>query len=54
MEKEKEIKQEFLKTYVPGFDALIGEGIPAGSAVLVEGGPGSGKTIFCFFITIRL
>jgi len=39
---------EFLKTYVPGVDVLIrGGGIPQGSAILVEGGPGSGKTIFC-------
>lgn len=37
----------FVKTYIPGFDDMIGEGIPAGSSVLVEGGPGSGKTIFC-------
>ena len=47
MEKEKEAKQEFLKTYVPGFDGLIGAGIPKGSSILVEGGPGSGKTLFC-------
>ncbi|MBI2004133.1 AAA family ATPase [Candidatus Pacearchaeota archaeon] len=32
---------------MPGFDRLIGEGIPHGNAVLIEGGPGSGKTIFC-------
>ena len=32
---------------VPGFEALIAGGIPHGYAVLVEGGPGSGKTIFC-------
>ncbi|MCF7831228.1 AAA family ATPase [Candidatus Gracilibacteria bacterium] len=36
-----------LKTQVPGFDVLIEGGIPEGSAVLIEGGPGSGKTIFC-------
>ena len=40
-------KEEHIKTYIPGFDDLIKEGIPRGSAVLVEGGPGSGKTIFC-------
>jgi circadian clock protein KaiC len=45
--KEKNVEDTFVKTYVPGFDELIGEGIPSGSAVLVEGGPGSGKTIFC-------
>ncbi|MBU0466422.1 MAG: hypothetical protein KJ718_03420 [Nanoarchaeota archaeon] len=39
----------YLKTGVKGFDALFekGYGIPRGAAVLVEGGPGSGKTIFC-------
>jgi len=43
-------KDERIKTFVPGFDALLGEGIPFGSAVLVEGGPGNGKTIFCLNI----
>ena len=40
-------ESEFLKTYIPGLDVLLGNGIPKGNAVLVEGGPGSGKTIFC-------
>lgn len=39
-----------LKTGVPGLDALFNEGIPEGSAVLVEGGPGSGKTNLCMQI----
>ncbi|MAG39995.1 hypothetical protein CMI41_03445 [Candidatus Pacearchaeota archaeon] len=43
----------FLKTQVPGFDQLIGKGIPHGSTVLVEGGPGSGKTIFCLEVAKR-
>jgi len=43
-------KDVFLKIKVPGFDGLIGDGVPHGSAVLVEGGPGSGKTIFCLEI----
>jgi len=47
MKKEEAVKEEFLKTYVPGFDTLIGNGIPKGSSILVEGGPGSGKTLFC-------
>lgn len=34
-------------TGVPGFDALMRTGIPQGSNILVSGGPGSGKTIFC-------
>ncbi|MBI2629808.1 AAA family ATPase [Candidatus Pacearchaeota archaeon] len=44
MQKEVE---SFIKTGISGFDNLIDRGIPQGSSVLVEGGPGSGKTIFC-------
>ena len=33
-----------VKTYFPGFDELFNEGIPESSSVLVEGGPGSGRT----------
>jgi circadian clock protein KaiC len=43
---KKEEKQDFVKTYIPGFDDLVKGGIPTGSATLIEGGPGSGKTIF--------
>jgi circadian clock protein KaiC len=43
-----------LKTYIPGFDKLIGEGIPRGSSILIEGGPGSGKTIFCLEVAKRM
>lgn len=41
--------ENYLHLGVPGFDELFakGYGIPEGSAVLVEGGPGSGKTNFC-------
>jgi circadian clock protein KaiC len=38
---------QWVKVGVPGFDALITNGIPKGSAVLVSGGPGTGKTTFC-------
>lgn len=38
---------KYFKTMIPGFDALFTNGIPLGSSVLVEGGPGSGKTVFC-------
>ncbi|MEB3860137.1 MAG: KaiC domain-containing protein [Desulfurococcales archaeon] len=37
---------ERLKTGVPGFDELIGGGIPRGFFVAVVGEPGTGKTIF--------
>jgi circadian clock protein KaiC len=39
---------DFFKTYIKGFDELIlTGGVPVGNAILVEGGPGNGKTIFC-------
>ncbi len=38
---------EWLKTGVPGFDDLLYHGIPRGTSILVCGGPGSGKTLFC-------
>jgi len=44
MKKKEEM---YLKTNIPGFDNLIKKGIPKGTANLVEGGPGSGKTVFC-------
>ena len=45
---KKACGEGYLCTHVPGFDKLIkGPGMPEGSAILVEGGPGSGKTIFC-------
>lgn len=46
---KKGSSSEFVKTEVKGFDDLFdkGYGIPSGASVLVEGGPGSGKTIFC-------
>ncbi len=48
-EKKLESKQgeKYFKTFIQGFDELCGEGIPVGNAILVEGGPGNGKTIFC-------
>ena len=49
LEKQLTIKdgKKYVKTGVPGFDELFERGIPRGSAVLVAGGAGSGKTIFC-------
>jgi KaiC/GvpD/RAD55 family RecA-like ATPase len=43
-------KDKFFKTGIRGFDELLGYGIPTGSNVIVEGGPGSGKTTFCLHI----
>lgn len=39
--------KNFIFTEVPGFDALLEQGIPRGSSIVVAGGAGSGKTIFC-------
>lgn len=44
---KKVIKEKYLKTGIPGFDKLFDHGIPAGKAILIEGSPGTGKTIFC-------
>src|SRR3989338_5019893 len=43
---EKHIKKEFIKTGISGFDELFEKGIPKGTATLLCGGPGPGKTIF--------
>src|SRR3989338_1115609 len=43
----KTSSKNYVVTYVPGFDALFEKGIPVGSSVLVAGGCGSGKTLFC-------
>ena len=41
-------KETVLKTEISGFDELfVDGGIPAGSSVLVAGGPGTGKSILC-------
>jgi circadian clock protein KaiC len=48
--KEEDVKKEFIKTGLEGFDRLLEKGIPKGSSILVAGGAGSGKTIFCLQI----
>ncbi len=40
-------KSEWVKIGVPGFDELLEKGIPKSTNILVSGGPGTGKTIFC-------
>lgn len=40
-------KREYVKTGIEGFDQLFEHGIPKGSAILIAGGAGSGKTILC-------
>jgi KaiC/GvpD/RAD55 family RecA-like ATPase len=44
----KEIdKKNYVLTGVTGFDELLKQGIPKNSNVIIAGGTGSGKTIFC-------
>jgi circadian clock protein KaiC len=50
MLEEKIKKKEFIKTGISGFDKLFNKGIPKGSPVVLAGGTGSGKTIFCLQI----
>lgn len=47
--KEIPKKLNYIHTGIKGFDELFekGHGISEGASVLIEGGPGSGKTIFC-------
>src|SRR3989344_410962 len=48
--KKTELNVAYIKTGIPGFDELLDKGIPKGRSLLVTGGPGSGKTIFCLQI----
>lgn len=45
--KGKGSVKKYITTGIDGFDSLLEAGIPAGNAVIVAGGAGSGKTIFC-------
>ena len=48
-------KENVLKTEINGFDELFAEGgVPRGNSVLVAGGPGTGKSIFCRQICYNL
>ncbi len=38
---------------IPGFDELVEGGFPKGSSILVAGGPGTGKSIFCMQFIIN-
>lgn len=46
----KDLYDGRFRTSIEGLDKLFDKGIPLGSAVLVEGGPGSGKTNICLQI----
>jgi KaiC/GvpD/RAD55 family RecA-like ATPase len=45
--KEAKMPGKYILTGVPGFDDLLEQGIPSGNSIIVAGGAGSGKTIFC-------
>ncbi len=45
--KRKKNRRKRIKSYIEGLDDLFQEGIPKGSSILIEGGPGSGKTLMC-------
>ena len=40
-------KPGWIKIGIPGFNELLEKGIPSGTNILIAGGPGTGKTIFC-------
>jgi len=46
-DKKKLSRIKWMFTGISGFDNLLVKGIPKGSNIIVAGGPGSGKTIFC-------
>lgn len=44
----KEVSDEYIPTGIPGFDELITKGgFRKSKSILVSGGPGTGKTLFC-------
>jgi KaiC/GvpD/RAD55 family RecA-like ATPase len=51
--KKEGAEEKTYKLGIPGFDDLITGGLPEGGSVLIEGGPGSGKTVFCLHAAIN-
>jgi len=52
--KTDKTKKKWVKTGIKGFDELLEYGIPVGSSIIVSGGPGTGKTIFCLQTTYNM
>jgi KaiC/GvpD/RAD55 family RecA-like ATPase len=45
--ENKKDNKKYTLTGIEGFDELLNKGIPLGNSIIVAGGAGSGKTIFC-------
>jgi circadian clock protein KaiC len=45
-DEDTEFEDTKIESGIKGFDPLLGDGIPKASSVLIEGEPGTGKTIF--------
>ena len=45
---------KYFKTGIQGFDVLLERGLPIGKNILIEGSPGTGKTIFCLHLMNNL
>lgn len=43
-----------MRTGIDGLDAMMSHGVPIGSALLIEGGPGSGKTLLCLQASLNM
>jgi len=54
MKKFRKEKKGWIRTGIRGFDELIDNGIPEGSNIIIAGGPGSGKTLFCLHTIYNL
>lgn len=50
--KHKDVR-DYVSTGIPGFDELFEKGIPQSNSVLIAGGAGSGKTIFCLQMMVN-
>lgn len=54
IKEKKEKRLAKIRTGIPGLDALFDNGIPESSSVLIEGGPGTGKTILCLQLAYNM
>lgn len=45
-QERADMNKNLVKTGAPGFDTVLGGGLPGGRAYLIDGLPGTGKTTF--------